>query len=384
VLLFSEAKFSSLNKVVWFSLIVITTYSFLLFWLKAGIQKATASSQVRSNKDPNTVLSVIVPFRNEKQRIGPLLTALGSQTLPTKNFELLFIDDQSTDQGSKLVEQFIQANPSFSSKLIHIPQGTLGGKKKAIEIGMNQAKGNYVVQTDADAIPSDNWLRSIHSYVSNSGIDLVVLPVFIHSDHSTLGEFDSMEYSSLQAIGMGMAAQKFPILCSGTNLVYQKSFYQQVKPGRNDENQLSGDDIFLLQAAIKGEYKIGQLLNSEVMVQTNCNTTFNDFISQRKRWAFKNKSIKDPVYQGVTILGLATNLMILLMFFSTPKLASVYLLIKALVDYLLLSTYYASIRKSIGISSFIINSILYPLYLAYLIIVTYSTKNSWKGRNANN
>lgn len=348
--------------------------------MKLGIKK----SETRNNKS-NTIhtgplLSVIVPVRNEAKRIGPLLRTLKTQSIPNSHFEIIFIDDQSTDNTVELINNFSGVNSDLNAKLIQISSTSTGGKKKAINLGVSMAKGEYIVQTDGDVKANSEWLSNIFNFVSESPVDLLILPVFIEKENSYTSSFDSMEYASLQAIGLGMSARGFPIICSASNLAFKKSFYENVKSNRSDEDISSGDDIFLLQKAISGNFKIEHLINEDVLVTSPSLNNYKEFIEQRKRWVSKNTSIKDPVYQSVAILGFVTNVIILISIISKPSFGGSLILIKLISDFLLFKRYYSLINQPFSQVSFLINSIIYPFYLIYIVLISYSTKNSWKGR----
>jgi len=370
---------------IFLAFIILIIYSFFTHWLKLGLDKNVSNKKERTtNHDiekSDLLLSIIVPLRNESKRIASLLTALKTQTLSKSKYEIIFIDDQSDDNTNQLIQDFIGVNSDLNAHLYQVSALLSSSKKKAIDLGISKSKGKYIVQTDGDCKPNHKWLSSIYGIVLKNNCDLLILPVFIEKDNNYISSFDSMEYASLQAIGLGMASQEYPIICSASNLVYNRSFYESVKMNRSDENISSGDDIFLLQEAISGKYKIESFINEDVTIITPSVSDYPSFINQRKRWVSKNTSIKDPVYQSVAILGLITNIILVIAIIIKPKYGSSLILIKLIADYLLFKKYYLLINQPLSGFSFLINSILYPFYLIYIVIASYSTKNSWKGRN---
>ena len=61
---------------------------------------------VPSGKTPSTKISVIIPARNEEENIGSLLQALQLQTYSREFFEVIVVDDNSTDTTTRVVEHF--------------------------------------------------------------------------------------------------------------------------------------------------------------------------------------------------------------------------------------------------------------------------------------
>ena len=77
-----------------------------------------------------TKISVIIPARNEEGNIGQLLQALQEQTYPSASFEVIVVDDHSTDGTVNVVKQF----PAI--KLLQLKEDDINSyKKKAIETG---------------------------------------------------------------------------------------------------------------------------------------------------------------------------------------------------------------------------------------------------------
>src|SRR6266542_1628168 len=86
----------------------------------------------------NRFLSVIVPARNEEKNISSLLNALSQQTYPKDSFEIIIVDDFSTDTTAEMVKNFslpdlVLIQPDVSSEF--------SSKKRSIEAGIKKAKG---------------------------------------------------------------------------------------------------------------------------------------------------------------------------------------------------------------------------------------------------
>jgi cellulose synthase/poly-beta-1,6-N-acetylglucosamine synthase-like glycosyltransferase len=72
-------------------------------------------------------ISIIIPARNEEQNIGQLLKRLQNQTYPSHLFEIIVVDDHSTDRTREIVQQF------STILLIALKEENLNSyKKKAI------------------------------------------------------------------------------------------------------------------------------------------------------------------------------------------------------------------------------------------------------------
>ena len=373
---------------IWITFIILILYCFFTIWLSKGLRKNKEKFSTiltgKVNEPSDLFLSVIVPFRNEEKRISYLLRSIKNQSLANFKFEIILVDDQSNDGSRKIIEEFIGFNSKINTKLARIPIGIGGGKKKAIEIGVSQSKGNFIIQTDADCTADSEWLIGIYNFINIINPDLLILPVFIEPSSNILSKFDSMEYASLQVVGIGMASQNSPILCSASNLAFRKSFYENTKAKRTDENLSSGDDIFLLQAAIRDKSKIDYCINSSICVSTPSLNSLENIIAQRKRWVSKNSSIQDLVYQIVAAFGFLTNLILIYILLFKSEFFLLLFVLKLIADYFLLKTFYTLINKPFQTIPFVLNSFLYPFYLIYIVFTAFSTKNSWRGRIVKN
>jgi len=94
-------------------------------------------------------ISVIIPVRNEANRIGRCLEAVFSQSLTPR--EVIVVDGRSTD---KTVEKASQ----FPVKVFFQDYGACGAAR---QIGLENAEGEYVAFTDADCVPSKDWLNNL-------------------------------------------------------------------------------------------------------------------------------------------------------------------------------------------------------------------------------
>jgi cellulose synthase/poly-beta-1,6-N-acetylglucosamine synthase-like glycosyltransferase len=97
-------------------------------------------------------VSVIIPAYNTEKTISKTLQAVLSQDFPKNQFEVLVVDDGSTDNTKKIVSKFKRV------KLISIRHS---GPAKARNTGAKLAKGEIIVFTDSDCIPKKNWLKSL-------------------------------------------------------------------------------------------------------------------------------------------------------------------------------------------------------------------------------
>lgn len=102
-------------------------------------------------------LSIIIPLYNEEQQIITLLERLSKVDLSpwVGPFEVLVVDDGSSDDSARLVKDFMERGPALNLRLLHLENNR--GKGAAIRHGLAASTGNQILIQDADLelIPED-------------------------------------------------------------------------------------------------------------------------------------------------------------------------------------------------------------------------------------
>lgn len=115
-----------------------------------------------------TYLSVIIPTRNRALFLKDALESILKQTLSLDDFEILVVDNGSTDQTAEVVREF---NAKFGKirYFFATEPGLHGGR----HIGAREAKGEILVFVDDDIIATPEWLKSIKNAFNNPKVGLV-------------------------------------------------------------------------------------------------------------------------------------------------------------------------------------------------------------------
>ena len=115
-------------------------------------------------------LSIIIPLLNEQESL-PELHQWIVKVMTTQNYsyEVIFIDDGSTDDSWKLIERLSQENPNV--KGIRFLRNF--GKSQALHAGFAKAQGDVVITMDADLQDSPDEIPGLYNMVMNQNFDLV-------------------------------------------------------------------------------------------------------------------------------------------------------------------------------------------------------------------
>lgn len=115
-------------------------------------------------------VSVVIPVYNPGKYIDPCIDSLLNQTLPAEDFEVLFINDGSTDETPERLEKLTVEHPHF--RLRTIPNSGWPGKPR--NIGVAEARGEYVQFLDQDDHLAPDALRRMYDMGRRNASDIVI------------------------------------------------------------------------------------------------------------------------------------------------------------------------------------------------------------------
>lgn len=359
-----------------FGIYFVLVLAFLVGWFIA-IQSDT------KNLVEGRFITVIVPFRNEEKCILDLLNSISKQTYPANFFEVICIDDDSTDASKSKVELFCQQHSNF--KCIQLGDGMVG-KKKAITLGILQSKGELIVTTDADCTVSPQWLEKINAKFSNQ-TQLLIGAVKIESKGTFFSKLQATEFASLIGSGFATAAYQLPTMANGANLAFRKQAFDEVNGYAGSFEIASGDDEHLMRK-IKMAFpnSIQILAEPEAIVSTQPQPSLNDFVQQRVRWAGKwkfNQSVFTRLL-AVFILLFQVSWLALIFLFALGKAYSqtnmVLILTKIFLEFLFLYAVQLFLKMKWQWMPFFALQLLYPMYVVFVAVRSNFLHPNWKDR----
>jgi poly-beta-1,6-N-acetyl-D-glucosamine synthase len=264
---------------------------------------------IASPEVPPIAVSIIIPARNEEKNIGTLLQALLQQTYPKEFFEIIVVDDHSTDATGDVVMQFPKV------KLLKLEDDAINSyKKKAIENGIAAASGSLIITTDADCVPLSGWLQTIVSFKEKTNAVFIVAPVVFDCNSRLLQVFQAMDFMVLQGITGASVYKKIHSMCNGANLAYERKVFYEVNGFTGIDHVASGDDMLLMHKIAKNyPGRIHYLKSIDAIVSTQPMQSWSSFFNQRIRWASKAMHYNDKRIFWVLLLVYVFNLSFLLL-----------------------------------------------------------------------
>lgn len=292
------------------SLVISFLYFFLLIYYILGWNKIPVFSP--DKKPVKTPVSVIVAARNEAKNIVACIEGILNQNFPKDLFEIILVDDESEDKTLEIAQGIKDKRLKIFTRK---PNDNYPKYKKgAIQFGIDNAKFDLIVCTDADCFFSNNWLKTLVKFYEQNNYKFISGPVVLQPTKTFFERFQALEFMGLNAIGAASIAQNNPSMCNGANLLYEKSVFYKVKGFQGNEKIASGDDEFLMHK-IAQKHSVGFLKSAQTIVKTVPQANWKHFYNQRKRWASKSKFYQNKSITATMALVFLFNLSILVNLF---------------------------------------------------------------------
>ncbi|MEY3052462.1 MAG: hypothetical protein RLY31_2247 [Bacteroidota bacterium] len=339
-------------------------------------------------------ISVLIPARDEADNILPCLQSILRQSYPPHQFEIIVIDDHSTDLTPDRVRHFAIHHPRVRLlSLADLPRSGLDDnvafKKQAITAGVRAATGELIATTDADCIVPENWLALLAACHTRRHARFIAAPVCFFQEKNLLERFQSLDFIGMMGITGAGFHHRSHLMCNGANLAYTRQVFFDVDGFNGVDHLASGDDMFLLhKVARRWPRDVHFLKHPGAVVKTTAKPDLPSFFSQRIRWATKSAAYRDRrvtaqltsvflfcwgIVLSAALAGVAGQFPLLL--------ASGMLLVKCTADYRFLSAMTRYFGRNDLLRSFPAAQIFHLLYI--LAVGTYANlvrQYEWKGR----
>ncbi|MDA1209992.1 MAG: glycosyltransferase [Bacteroidetes bacterium] len=393
-----------------FTALFFFLYSVIFLWVgwqcfsQAKKSKAMRTSDRIGLNAPVTTsqkqFSVLIPFRNEARNLTDLFFSLNELNFPLPQFEVIFINDHSEDDGFKILEK-LQHKARFSMRLIQLEHPLEFGKKQALSHGVEQAKYPWIATLDADCTVSKNWLDSLAQALNDPSIEFISGPVFLKHNKGLLYQMQAAEFMTLQALTQA-SFTVHPLLSNGANMVYSKNVFAAVSGFSGNLNISSGDDMFLMQKILR--HKRGALAYNRDWtgaVYTHAADHWPSYAAQQIRWMSKTSALQDPLLTIIALIIFCTNSAIVIWFITcltyaiaknpmfgvTLKFTGLLLFLKFTLDHLTLWLSYGTLKEKktwsvskINWTAQIMAFLIYPFWTLGLTIISIFYRPYWKGR----
>jgi biofilm PGA synthesis N-glycosyltransferase PgaC len=324
----------------------------------------------------NEKITAIVVVRNEEESILTLLQSFKNQTY--KNFEILIVDDHSTDKTADLILNF----PLNSIKLLHLTEEERGSapKKAGIEKALKLAEGSIIFSTDGDCKLPPKIFENYIDFFSNPSVHFISGPVTFFKEKTLWNAIQTVEFASLVGSAAVAIFLKTPIMSSAANLAYRKTSFLEVNGFEGNTKMASGDDEFLMNK-INNTFPNSVVFakNQECIVETKATKTLNQFYHQRKRWAGKWSVSGNIASMMTAVLVFLVNAITL---YLAATAEWTVLTFRFVAEFIFLASVLYFFNKKSSIGFIPITQVFYPFYATFFgIISLFPGRYKWKGRD---
>ena len=262
-----------------------------LFWFRHGA-RLDAADDFQTFPDSIPPVAVVVAARNEADHVENCLRALAAQSYPADRYEVILVDDGSTD-GTGEIARTVAAELCRSGSRVRVFDGPAaygdgGAKKAALALGIGNCSGDIVLTTDADCGVPAGWVRSMVAHFSE-GTGAVIGFSQIGAPHSVtqwLARWEGLDFLLLMTAAGGSCAQGHPMAASGQSLGFRRQAFDEVGGYGAVRHRVSGDDVLLMQLIRgTGRWQITFCGDEAARVVHPPSPNLRSFLSRRARWA---------------------------------------------------------------------------------------------------
>lgn len=321
-------------------------------------------------------ISILVPVKNEESNLTRLFESLNNIDYPPNCYELIFIDDNSVDNSSDLIKNFIDGKYNF--RLINARTKPIKGKKGVLEVGIKESKYSHILQTDADCIVPSFWLKTYSKYFAD-GYDLIFGPAPVMQTSGFLNSFICFENLRTQILVNTFAKFGFPYSGAARNMGYRKDAIEKIGGFSKFNVTLSGDDDLFIREASKINLKIKFIEEVSASVQTSAAESFKDFLNQKARHVSTSHNYH-LIHKMLLAKWHLLNIMFVSSVFLTPisMLFLIPFLAKMIFDIIYIQKFEGKYAYKFKIYLIPIYQIIYEGLLIVNFLRSFGFKNRWK------
>jgi glycosyltransferase involved in cell wall biosynthesis len=226
-------------------------------------------------------VSVIVCAKNHEENVKNFIPLLAEQNYP--DFEIVLIDDASSDETLEIFEQFESQYPNIRLVKVKNNEAFWGNKKYALTLGIKASKKEYLLFTDADCYPtSKEWITAMTSQFTMNKTIVLGYSGYEKVERSLLNKIIRFETVLTAVQYFSWAKVGHPYMGVGRNLAYKKDEFFKVNGFIGHIQVRSGDDdLFINQAANKTNVTIAY--TPESFTYSKPKQSYKEWYTQKRR-----------------------------------------------------------------------------------------------------
>jgi 1,2-diacylglycerol 3-beta-glucosyltransferase len=351
----------------------------MLYLCQAGIFLiGLKRNRDKLQNSPNLSVSVIIAARNEEENLQECLESVANQTYPISLYEIIVINDGSTDGTEAICNDFIKRYPNIKS--IQVKEDTIiRGKANALAQGIEAASGEIILITDADCTVPKTWVeQTVNRYDPEVGL---IGGFTLQKATTPFGGMQSLDWTFILGMAAATAGLGHPLGSIGNNLSFRRSAYDQVGGYRKLKFSVT-EDYTVVQAIVGSKrWKYLYPIDLKHLVESKSCQNFQSLIRQKHRWGKGGLDMK-PAGLAIMVIGFLMHLSPFIMLYWGGVLqAAIALMIKFIADYIFLYQILSRVDRKEDLRWFYWFEIYFLIYVLLLpFLVFFGGKVKWKGR----
>lgn len=342
---------------------------------------------LREEGEPLPFVSVLVAARNEERNIGSCLESLFHQDYPADRYEVVLVNDRSTDGTQAIVDAFAVRHPNLVPVRIFEDPIGISGKQNALRTGAKRCRGEIILNTDADCVVPPTWISTMVRHFGE-GVGLVIGVPVCHAKEEKASLFvriQSLDFAFLLNLAIGAAGWDQAATCIGNNFAYRRQASDDAG-GYEEMGFALTEDAALLRAIRRtGRWYISAADVPEAVVLTEPVRTFRQLYRQRARWILGGQRTRALAIQ-LLYLVLLYHLLLLAapVFWWVPELrevASFAFFSKFFMDFVMSLQATGRLRRRDLLRVYPLMEIFFIAYSSIIgVAALLSQKVEWKGQ----
>lgn len=240
---------------------------------------------VRPSLTKEPFISVVLAVRNEEHNLPNLLTDLKQQNYPADKWELVIVDDNSTDNTLMVLQNALKDFPNLKIYNVLGQNSPLKYKKAALAVGIHNSRGEIILTTDADCRMGPDWIRTMAGYFTDNVGVVVGFSEMVGAERQVV-RWQTFDYLMLMAAAQGATNLGIAWACSGQNWAFRRVLFDRVGGYQLLRDRLAGDDsLFMQLIRKKTRTKVVFASDERAWVRTLALPDFTSFVRQRIRWS---------------------------------------------------------------------------------------------------
>ena len=155
----------------------------------------------------DNLLSIIIPCLDEEENVREVLGEVTAVLIDSNiNYEIIVVDDQSSDATLHLAEQWIKLHPNCNVRVIY-KELDRRGYGAVVKYGLAFAKGDYAIFVSADLVDPISLIPKMYSELQN-GVDVAQISRYLEKNNSNTIPFSYKFFQFFYRIGVRIALGK--------------------------------------------------------------------------------------------------------------------------------------------------------------------------------